>query len=162
MSAGYGRGYYGSGQLEEPKRRSWFTIVAVLGVGAAVVWLLWPRRTAVNPGFGAEKIADYPSQFPQSMSLPPIVVNVNTSPGMTGTTSMTSTPHPTYPTHLTPPAHATGAFLKQLEDDARARGFIAVKDYEDSVVASAKQLQAAGAQVMLAPHLQHLASQLGS
>ena len=57
---------------------------------------------------------------------------------------------------------AVGAFLKQLEDDARARGFISVKDYEDSVVASAKQLQTAGAQVVLAPHLQHLASRLGS
>ena len=158
MSAGYGRGYYGSGQLEEKRRRSWFTIVAVIGAGAAVVWLLWPRRTAVNPGFGAEKIPDFPSQYPQSMSLPPIVVNVNTSsPNMTGTNSTNGTTSMTY--H---PTSATGAFLKQLEDDARARGFISVKDYEDSVVASAKQLQASGAQVMFAPHLQHLAAQLGS
>jgi hypothetical protein len=38
----------------------------------------------------------------------------------------------------------------------RARGFVLVKDYEDSVVATAKQLQASGAKVVLAPHLQHL------
>jgi hypothetical protein len=35
-----------------------------------------------------------------------------------------------------------------------------VKDYEDSVIKSAKQLQAAGAKVVLAPHLEHLAPRL--
>ena len=55
---------------------------------------------------------------------------------------------------------AVGVFLKQLEDEARARGFARVKDYEDSLVASATQLQAAGARVVLAPHLQHLAARV--
>ena len=55
---------------------------------------------------------------------------------------------------------AIGAFLKQLEDDARSRGFLSVKDYEDSVVASVKQLQTSGAKVALPAHLQHLSSRL--
>jgi hypothetical protein len=55
---------------------------------------------------------------------------------------------------------ATGAFAKQVEDDARARGFVSASDYEDSVVETAKQLKATGAQVVLAPHLQHLAPRL--
>lgn len=131
MRAGYGRGYYGVGQLakEPPRRRSWFTIVAVLGVGAAVVWLLWPR---------GQKLPDLVPTAKQPEPQPsPIPISTS------GT-------------------EATGAFLKQLEDDARARGFLAVKDYEDSVVASAKQLQTTGAKVVLAPHLQHLATRLGS
>ena len=135
MSAGYGRGYYGEGQLARSPRRkkSWFTIVAVLGVGATAVWMLWPRK--VVPDFGPVRME--PARPPQ--------------------------PPPLSSTDAAPPAIVgAGAFLKQLEDDARARGFVLVKDYEDSVVASAKQLQAAGAKVILAPHLQHLAPQLES
>jgi len=48
VRAGYGRGYYGEGQLA-PRRSGgggWFKVVAVVGVGAAVVWLLWPRSKA--------------------------------------------------------------------------------------------------------------------
>ena len=41
-----------------------------------------------------------------------------------------------------------------------ARGFATVEAYENSVIASAKGLQDAGAQVMLAPTLQHLAPRL--
>ncbi len=137
MRAGHGRGYYGEGQLEQraSRGRNWFTIVAVLGVGATVVWLLWPRRAASDFGYG--------STDPVSWTPPaPITATVTTD--------------------VSPPTSATGAFLKQVEDDARSRGFLEVKDYEDSVVASAKQLQAAGATVMLAPHLQHLVPQLGS
>jgi hypothetical protein len=54
----------------------------------------------------------------------------------------------------------TGALQKQLQVDALARGFATVEAYEDSVVASAKGLQDAGAQVVLAPNLQHLAKRL--
>ena len=141
MSAGYGRGYYGAGQLARPPRRkrSWFTVVAVLGVGAAAVWLLWPRRAV--PAFesgGKEPARSAPTPPPS-----PQISAIDT----TGSALMIG---------------ATGAFLKQLEDDARSRGFLSVKDYEDSVVASAKQLQVAGAKVVLAPHLQHLAPQLES
>jgi hypothetical protein len=59
-----------------------------------------------------------------------------------------------------PANEAAGPFLKQLEADARARGFFTVKDYEDSVIKSIKQIQAAGAKVVLAPHLEHLAPKL--
>jgi hypothetical protein len=147
MSAGYGRGYYGEGQLAKsaPRRRNWFTIVAVLGVGAAVVWLLWPSKTAPDLGpIDKEPERLQSPQLHQQQS--PLVVINTTGPASTSTSA--------------PPA--IGAFLKQLEDDARSRGFTSVKDYEDSMIASARQLQAAGAQVVLAPHLQHLAPQLGA
>ena len=147
MSAGYGRGYYGDGQLAHsaPRRKkNWFTTMAVLGVGATAVWLLWPRKTAYDlvPGGRA------PERPMPSASSPLVVINTTSAP-----------PAPSAP--LAPPA-PFGALLKQLEDDARAHGFISVKNYEDSVVATAKQLQATGAKVILAPHLQHLAPQLGS
>ena len=145
MSAGYGRGYYGEQQLARaPKKRNWFTLVAVLGVGAAVVWLLWPRKTTYDlPTTSREPERLAPSPSP---STSPLVV-INTTNGSPAASA---------------PLVATGAFLKQVEDDARARGFMSVKDYENSVIATAKQLQATGAKVMLAPHLQHLESQLGS
>jgi hypothetical protein len=157
VSEGYGRGYYGSGQLEqsEPKKRSWFKVIAVLGLGATAVWLFYPRKKPFAgtlpsgvpiPNFDAATIAapSAPSiAAPSASSAPPQLID--------GTFRAAPLPAPTT---------AIGAFQKQLEDDARARGFVMVKDYEDSVVASAKQLQAAGAQVVLAPHLQHLASRL--
>ena len=143
-AAGYGRGYYGAGQLaRSPRRkRSWFTIVAVLGVGAAVVWFLWPRK--VPPDFGPiGKEPERSQPLPQpSQSSPLVVIN---------TTGTASVPLAT---------GAIGAFLKQVEDDARSRGYLSIKDYEDSVVATAKQLQATGAKVVLAPHLQHLAPRI--
>jgi hypothetical protein len=133
--AGYGRGYYGDAQLDtsKPKKgRSWFTVVAVVGVGAGVVWLFWPRSTppGYSPGGGQGRYPDPP---------PP------------------STP-PASPMVAVPPP--TGALQKQLQEDALARGFATVEAYEDSVVASAKGLQDAGAQVVLAPNLQHLAKRL--
>ena len=139
MSAGYGRGYYGDGQLAHgpQRKRSWFTIAAVLGVGATAAWLLWPRK--VHPIFIP---VDKEPTRPMSSASPLVVINTTSAP--------LATPAP------------FGGLLKQLEDDARAGGFLSVKDYEDSVVATAKQLQATGAKVILAPHLQHLASQLGS
>ena len=148
MNAGYGRGYYGAGQLARPPRRkrSLFTVVAVLGVGAAVVWLLWPRKAAYDLVPGSRELVP-PTPMPTSPTSPLVVINTTSAPLATVAASAPV---------------ATGAFLKQLEDDARARGFVLVKDYEDSVVASAKQLQAAGAKVVLAPHLQHLAPQLES
>ena len=151
MSAGYGRGYYGASQLaKNGPRRSWFTIVAVLGVGATAVWFLWPRKVPVDLGpVGKEpdRSASAPAPAPAPAPIPTTQSTALATIDTTGSALMTG---------------ATGAFLKQLEDDARARGFISVKDYEDSVITSAKQLQAAGAQVVLAPHLQHLAPQLGS
>lgn len=150
MSAGYGRGYYGEGQLARaPRKRSWFTIVAVLGVGATVVWLLWPNKAAPNFGtVGKGSFAPTPPPTTAPTTAPLVVIN-NTASAPLASVPVTA-------------AAPFGAMLKQLEDDARARGFLAVKDYEDSVVATAKQLQSTGAKVVLAPHLQHLASQLES
>lgn len=140
MRAGYGRGYYGTGQLAQdpPRRRSWFTWVAVLGVGAAVVWLLWPRRVALPDLAPTAKQPEPSPAAPAPAVVPTVHATASSAPA----------------------TEATGAFLKQLEDDARARGYLSVKDYEDSVVATAKQLQAAGAKVVLSPHLQHLSAKI--
>ena len=165
VSAGHGRGYYGSGQLEqsEPKKRSWFTVVAVLGVGAAAVWLLYPRKKFLPNGV--------PMPDPGPLMIAPVAAASFAPTGApsfapAGTSAGAPAGRPPlidgtfHATALPAPTTAMGAFQKQLEDDARARGFVMVKDYEDSVVTSAKQLQAAGAKVVLAPHLQHLASRL--
>lgn len=140
--AGYGRGYYGSGQLEQkpPKRTSWFKVVAVVGVGGAVAWFLWPRKPPPDLS------SYYP---PEPQPRPPVETPAPATQAMTVQGGATMGP-------LVP----LGAFQKQLEEDARARGYVLVKDYEDSVVASARQLQAAGAKIILEPHLQHLAPRL--
>lgn len=49
MSAGYGRGYYGSEQLAPPRRQSnsgWLTVAVVAGLGAVIWWWVLP---AVGP-----------------------------------------------------------------------------------------------------------------
>ena len=151
MSSGYGRGFYGTGQLarSSPRKRSWFTVVAVLGVGATVVWLLWPRKATYGLVPGGKE-PERPTLTPTPPAAPLVVINTTSTP-------LASAPLASAP--LATPA-PFGALFKQLEDDARARGFISVKNYEDSVIATARQLQATGAKVMLAPQLQHLAPQL--
>lgn len=154
MRSGYGRGYYGNGQLapSAPQQRTgWGTILVVVGVGAAAAWFLWPRGSSPGPelpgGGGGGKDPDPP--MPALPSPPPGAVQpVASSPSASAGPSLAST--------------AMGAFAKQVEDDARARGFVSASDYEDSVVETAKQLKATGAQVTLAPHLQHLAPRLGT
>lgn len=129
--AGYGRGYYGGAQLDTSKpqgKRSWFTWVAVVGIGAATVWILWPRHSPL-PGSGRGTYQEPPQ--PHSASAPIVAI---------------------------PPP--TGALQKQLQEDALERGFATVEAYEDSVIASAKGLQDAGAKVVLAPNLQHLSPRL--
>lgn len=158
MRVGYGRGYYGNGQLapSAPRpRTSWFKVIAVVGFGAAIVWMLLPRDTSsgqpLTGGGGGGKPPDPPR--PPDPSLPPAVgVSAPAAVAVPTTALLSSSP--------SPPASATGAFLKQLEDDARDRNFVSVNDYEDSVIATAKQLQAAGAKVVLAPHLEHLTPRL--
>jgi hypothetical protein len=48
----------------------------------------------------------------------------------------------------------------QITQIAGERGYPSQQAYEDAVVASARQLQASGAKVVLAPHLAHLAPRL--
>jgi len=158
MNAGYGRGYYGEGQLARaPRKRSWFTIVAVLGVGATVVWLLWPNKAVPNFGSVGKGTQVPTSPPPGQTTSPLVVINNTTSPPASA--PLANAPLASVPLAVPAPF---GAMLKQLEDEAHARGFIEVKDYEDSVLLTAKQLQSTGAKVVLAPHLQHLAPQLES
>lgn len=152
--AGYGRGYYGAGQLAPsapPRRRSWFTIVAVLGVGAAAVWFLWPRGSTPDFKYGGKE----PEPPTPPSPLTPSTLHSTIAPALQITVTSA-------PATVTSAPLVVGAFLKQLEDDALLRGYPSVKEYEDSVIAIAKQLEATGAKVMLAPHLQHLAPRLGS
>ncbi len=164
MKSGYGRGYYGEGQLaQEPRRKkSWFTVVVVLGVGAAAVWWLWPRNKAL-PDFSPMPERPLP---PDTNDMPMQLAQPAASQFTQAAPMQLPQPAPTQLALAAPvsgaPVPPTGAFLKQLEDDARARHFLTVKDYEDSVIKDAKRLQAAGAKVMLAPHLQHLSSRLES
>jgi hypothetical protein len=58
-----------------------------------------------------------------------------------------------------PPSPPPDEGLEQL---ARSRGFSSSKMYEDSVIANARELKAAGAKVELGPHLQHLEDRLES
>lgn len=156
MKTGYGRGYYGNAQLapSAPQRRTrWFTVAAVVGVAGAAAWFLWPRGSSAGPelsggGGGGGKDPDPPT--------PPLP----SPPGMAQPAIASAAPSATPPPGA--PVTATGGFAKQVEDDARARGFALPSDYEDSVVETAKQLKAAGAEVSLPPHLQHLASRLRS
>lgn len=144
MSAGYGRGYYGVGQLaprsQRPRTSNWVKIALVVGVGA-VVWLMWPRSKPHEPEAGRGDWPPPPSPPPPPPPLPP-------------------TP-PESPLHLVVPTTALVPAAPQLEQAALARGYPSQQAYEDAVVASARQLQHDGATVTLAPHLQHLAARLG-
>lgn len=55
MKEGYGRGYYGEGQLAQPPRRGsrWFKVALVLGVGgAAAAWYFWWRKPKLELPLG--------------------------------------------------------------------------------------------------------------
>ena len=71
MRVGYGRGYYGEGQLvQRPKRRGsgWIKLALVVGAGA-VIWLMWPRspKPEQAPGSGP---GDDPGPSPPSPPSP--------------------------------------------------------------------------------------------
>lgn len=140
MSAGYGRGYYGVGQLAPPPQRprtsKWVKIAVVAGVGA-VVWLLWPRSKSHAPEIGVEPPSAPP--IPSPLALPGV------------------------PPQLAAPAVwlVPGAAAPQLDQAALARGYPSQQAYEDAVVATARQIQRDGALVTLPPHLQHLTARLG-
>jgi hypothetical protein len=120
MSNGYGRGYYGSAQIDRPRRsgNGWFKIAVVGGLGA-VVWFWW-RRPSGGPKYA--EAPSPPSEHVEALSPPP-----------------------------RPPTEQ-----EDLDHLARLRGFSSTKMYEDAMVASARELQASGAKVVFAPHLQHL------
>ncbi len=163
MSAGYGRGYYGGNQLARSQRRGgagWIKLALVVGAGAAI-WLLWPRKAAVPLGLGLDGA-------PPKPPLPP----VPEAPGAAALAQLpTSVPAPAllpWPVARSIDARPVTALPGLLEPSgpnqvaqlAQSRGYPSTREYEDAVVASAKQLQDSGAKVVLAPHLAHLAARL--
>lgn len=150
-AAGYGRGYYGENQLaKDPPRRGsvWIKIALVLGAGA-VIWYVWRRRSAaraaaqLGPEFGlaggepslAQALPPLEWQRVQPQFVQPQLVVPASQPTLVHHAQIAQPPAPALPS---------------------------MREYEDAIVASARQLQATGAQVVLAPHLAHLASRLGS
>jgi len=148
MSAGYGRGYYGEEQLARVPRRGgvggWVKLALVVGVGG-VIWFMWPRGAKLPPEIGHAGDEPVPPT-----GLPPLSMGL---PSPAFVPSLAGAPQP-----MGLPAPAAS----QIAQMAQERGYPSTKEYEDAVVASAKQLQEAGGQVVLAPHLAHLAPRLGS
>jgi len=136
--SGYGRGYYGVGQLaREPSRRrgsGWIKLAVVVGVGA-VVWIMWPRKPEYVPVPSGDEPKPPSPPFPPPPEAPPQQLA------------------------LVQHIHQHAPQLDQLAN-AQSRGYSSQKAYEDAVVASARQLQETGAKVVLASHLQHLAPRL--
>jgi hypothetical protein len=146
VSAGYGRGYYGADQLAKPPRRGngWIKLAVVAGVGA-VVWLMWPRAAQGEPSRDGD-VPQLPPPQPQSV-VPPAP-------------TIAASPAQPPPLALAPPAPLALPDQQHAAQFAQSRGYPTSKDYEDAVVASARQLQDSGAKVVMAPHLAHLTSRL--
>lgn len=147
MRAGYGRGYYGEGQLaREPRRRGgvWGKVALVVGVGA-VIWLMWPR---------SPKLQSFPGRDEPKPSSPPLEPQLSQHSFVQQVPQLAQPPQFGQAPQLAQPPQVTEA--------AEPRGYPSQQEYEDAVVTSARQLQATGTKVVLAPHLAHLASRLGS
>jgi hypothetical protein len=160
--AGYGRGYYGEKQLAKaPPRRGggWIKIALVAGVGA-VGWFMWRRRAARKAQLGSEfgliggEFTSLPVQAPPSPEWQ-LVQPQYAQPQFTSSPQLTSSALPA----LSEPHVHHAQIAQQL---SQSRGYPSMKEYEDAIVASARQLQDAGAKIVLAPHLAHLTSRLGS
>lgn len=161
-AAGYGRGYYGDNQLaKDPPRRGsvWFKIALVVGAGA-VIWYVWRRRSAsraaqLGPEFGlaggelalaqAQALPSAEWQHVQPQFVQPQFFVAPSQPAL-----------PAYPVSTEPRVHHA-----QIAQPT-APVLPSMQEYEDAIVTSARQLQATGAKVVLAPHLAHLAPRLGS
>ena len=147
MSNGYGRGYYGESQMApRPAPRSgspWRTVLVVAGLGVAVAWIAWPRKE--------------PEPEPVEPTEPPPPTTTTVTVPLTLTV-----PLPALPAAEDPQTADLAARIlaEEMELLARTKGFASAREYEDSVVASARQLRASGAVVTLAPQLAHLAPRL--
>jgi hypothetical protein len=158
VRVGYGRGYYGDGQLapKNPRRGfGWGKLAIVVGVGAAV-WLMWPRKPKYDVGTGhggdeSKPPASLPPDFrveqQQAQQLP---LPASQQPPLPQQLPLPASQHPPLPQQQPP----------QIAQIADERGYPSQQAYEDAVVASARQLQASGAKIVLAPHLAHLAPRL--
>ena len=155
MSVGYGRGYYGEGQLAprapRPRTSGWVKVAVVVGVGA-VLWFMWPRSRSYEPVYGRGD--DEPKPPPP---LPPSQLPAAPPPSVL--------PAPRDQLQLPPTPNAFEGLPPlpppQLTQEAISRGYPSQQAYEDAVVETARQLQDTGARVTLAPHLQHLALRVG-
>jgi hypothetical protein len=187
MNAGYGRGYYGEGQLARPpvKRRSgWKKLAIAVGVvgAGAVIWFMWPRKPTYELGAGEGPLPKPPGPLPlepyEAMPFPGTEARGyahSPAPGEgRGYGHDASAAEGRGYAHSSSPsaevreyAHST---MRTLSPGTEGRGDTygtvrglppgdssSQQAYEDAVVASARQLQAAGAKVVLAPHLAHLA-----
>jgi hypothetical protein len=164
-AAGYGRGYYGENQLaKDPPRRGslWLKIALVVGAGA-VIWYVWRRRSAARAVQLESEFRLAGGEFPSSQALPSLewqrvqpqfVQPQLVQPQLVALPSQPTLP--TFPVSIEPQVHHA-QIAQQL-----APSLPSMREYEDAIVASARQLQATGAKVVLAPHLAHLASRLGS
>lgn len=177
MSAGYGRGYYGEEQLARaPRRRGgWIKYALVVGVGA-VIWFMWPRSKPFDPRRVDPKLPPPPmppspegqfaqtSGFAPSQPLPaPISPPVQQAQFAAPASALAPAPAPAGYGQFAPSAPPRGYLPAPppAAQPSQSHGYASTKEYEDAVVASAKQLKDSGAQVMLAPHLAHLTPRLG-
>ena len=179
MSAGYGRGYYGEQQLARaPRRRGsgWVKFALVVGVGT-VIWLMWPRSKPFDPKYGGYDPKALPPPMPPSPEgqlaqtsgfPPPQALPAPVAPPVQHAQFAAVAPpvqHAQFAPPVQPraylPASSASASVAQPSQPSQFHGYASTKEYEDAVVASAKQLKDSGAQVMLAPHLAHLAPRLG-
>lgn len=165
--SGYGRGYYGTEQLDRrprPRTSAWVKVALVVGVGA-VVWLMWPRSKSYDPETARDDEPKAPPPPPPptpsmgqplpptAQQLPPTGQLALPPPSAAGQLQLPPLPNPFEGLPALPPP--------QLTQEAIARGYPSQQAYEDAVVATARQLQDTGARVTLAPHLQHLATRVG-
>lgn len=133
MKVGYGRGYYGGAQLAQDPVRRRGSSWGKIALVVGVGAVIWLMWPRTPKPEHEAGPGDGEAKPP---SLPPTPPNTE--------------------------AQTSGAQPQQLSQVAEARGYPGQQAYEDAVVASARQLQASGARVELAPHLAHLASRLGS
>jgi hypothetical protein len=177
--AGYGRGYYGDNQLAKaPPRRGggWLKIALVVGAGG-VAWIIWRRRaarTAQLAEFGlvagqpiSAQVLSSPEwqlaqpQLAQPQLAQPQLAQPQLAQPQLAQPQLVPAPYPapSAPPVLTEPQVHHAQVAQQL---IQSRVYPSMRAYEDAIVASARQLQDSGAEVVLAPHLAHLAPRLGS
>lgn len=184
MRAGYGRGYYGERQLakDPPRRRGsgWIKLALVVGAGA-VIWFFWPRKswTEGESGVGSqdEGSGDEERQQAQQQAYQQVqraysqAQQVQRAYSQDQQIQHASRQTPAYQqapqiqqvqqAHLSSPLSQLSSPSRQLPSP-QGESLSAQEVFEDAVVESARQLQAAGTKVVLAPHLSHLSSRLES
>lgn len=183
MKEGYGRGYYGAGQLAPVPRRSkdrpwvkWAIAVGVVGAGTAA-WFLWPRKVRLpenktvaesenprspseggsNPLVGSREapaVAAEPVSLKGEVHPPPSQVAARNEVSEIGSRGLAPGSG-----LMRSPSSGRELFRTSASSPGTDPTF-AQRAYEDGIVANARQLQALGNRVILAPHLAHLGSRI--